>query len=457
LRPDLQAHSEGCILNARLDTSVEAPRAAARAVATVACVLLALAFLTNFTIYQDTVKGNAIFGRAYVLPVLFLIPLLALRPAAALRIFREPVFWWFSAYVGLGVVWLLLLDPGDVAQQQWQLRMLAWVHFSAICILLLEARRGVIALVIVGCIALAALFNYVDVIIPYRFVPKGFPGSTPERGAGLFMNANIAAAFVLTATIAALPYVPMRFRAVIMVLAVAGVAPCFSRFGFTFVVLLVLMAMFLRVLNRVQVLLVLLSIPVMIAALGLYYQVLLSGPETNVENIQNRLAWFESLGRGDDESVEGRADAALRAWDMFMDDPLLGHGIGATSHAIQVLGTHNMYLMLMAEQGIFGLGLYLSLILMLAWRGWALRNAAAPAGAHDAGAALLMFAAFLAAYGLSNHNVLEEPQTIFLLAFVVAAGFHEHGLADQFGRQAHSRERPVARPRGRRANSYLRS
>ena len=33
--------------------------------------------------------------------------------------------------------------------------------------------------------------------------------------------------------------------------------------------------------------------------------------ETNVENIQNRLAWFESFGREGDDSVEGRTDAAL--------------------------------------------------------------------------------------------------------------------------------------------------
>lgn len=443
-------------MSARLDSLVAAPRGVAGAAATAACALLALAFLTNFTIYQDTVKGNAIFGRAYVLPVLLLIPVLALRPTTVFRVFREPVFWWFASYVGLGLVWLLF-DPGEVAQGQWRLRLLAWVHFSAICILALEARRRLIALIIVGCIALAALFNYVDVIFPYRFVPEGFPGSTPERGAGLFMNANIAAAFVLTATIAALPFVPMRFRALVLVLAVAGVTPCFSRFGFVFAGLLVLMSVFFRLLNRTQVLLLLLSIPVVVAALGVYYQVLLSGAETNVENIQNRLAWFESLGRDGDDSVEGRTDAALRAWNMFMDDPLLGKGIGATSHAIQVLGTHNMYLMLMAEQGIFGLGLYLSLILVLAWRGWTLRSAAASASSHDVGAALLMLAAFLAAYGLSNHNVLEEPQTIFLLAFTVAAGLDHARLASRFSQQIPFRHQPVRRSTGQRVNPDLRS
>src|SRR5690606_1539019 len=132
------------------------------------------------------------------------------------------------------LLWMLLIDPSEVPQQQWQLRMLAWIHFSAICILALEARQRTVAMAIVGCVLLATAFNYLDVLFPYRFVPRGFEGATPERGAGLFMNANIAAALVLTGAIAALAFVPMRLRAIMLIVTVAGVAPCFSRFGFAF-------------------------------------------------------------------------------------------------------------------------------------------------------------------------------------------------------------------------------
>jgi O-antigen ligase len=357
-----------------------------------------------------------------LLPVIAVMPLLIMKPAAATHLFDEPVFWWFMAYVISGLMWLLLIDPSDVAERQWRLRLLSFIYFGTIFILAKEAKRGFIAAVILGCVILAGVLNLLDVMFPHHLVPKGFEGATAERGAGLFINANIAGAFVLLGTIAALPYVPMRFRALVMICAIAGIAPCFSRFAFAFAFVFVVSAVSLKLLNRIQVGLLLAAIPLLAAAAGLYYDILASAEGANLENIQRRLSWFQSFGQEGDDSTAGRADAALRAWQMFVESPLVGHGIGSTSLAIQVLGTHNMYLMLMAEQGIFGLALYLSLVAIPASRGWVLRWNAHAAQSRDLGSSLMLFAMFLAAYGLSSHNVLEEPQTMFLLAFLAAAG-----------------------------------
>jgi O-antigen ligase len=391
-------------------------------VATAGCAVVALAFLTNWPVYAVLVRGNTMLGQAYFLPLLAVFPLLVLRPSSAFDVVREPAFWWYVAFVLLGFIWLVLFDPGDVAQRQWRLRMLAFVHFASIYILARESRQGLVAIVIVACILLAGLCNFLDVMFPHRFLPRGFEGATPERGAGFFINANVASAFILIATITVLPITPMRLRALLLIAAIVGVAPCFSRFAFAFAALLVVGAVVSGLLNRTQILIALLSVPFLFGAAALYYDFLLSSPEANIANVQNRIAWFTNFGRDvDDDSVAGREDAAARAWNMFAEDPLLGQGIGATSHAIQVLGTHNMYLMLMAEQGIFGLALYVSLMALLALRGWQLRRTATSRFDRDTGAALLLAALFLAAFGWSSHNVLEQEYITFSLAFLLAA------------------------------------
>jgi hypothetical protein len=83
-----------------------------------------------------------------------------------------------------------------------------------------------------------------------------------------------------------------------------------------------------------------------------------------------------------------------------------------------------MYLLLMAEQGMLGLLLYVSLFGILMRRGWLLVQSGATGHDQDVGRMMVVLGLFLAAYGLFSHNVLEEPYTVFVVAFVVAAGFN---------------------------------
>ena len=125
-----------------------------------------------------------------------------------------------------------------------------------------------------------------------------------------------------------------------------------------------------------------------------------------------------------DDSIEDRIYPAIRAWEMFLDAPITGKGVGVTSRPSLGDGTHNMYLLLMAEQGVVGLLLYLSLIGLLTWRGWTLSHEPGDPLAVDVGRAMLLYAAFIAVYGFFSHSILEEPHGIFLMAFITAAGFH---------------------------------
>jgi O-antigen ligase len=246
-------------------------------------------------------------------------------------------------------------------------------------------------------------------------------GAVPGRGAGTFVNPNAAAALIVMGTMIALPFVPMRLRSILLVAALVGIAPTSSRSGFLYAGVMIIGAMCLRLLNRAQVLVLAVALPVLIALTAVYYDKLMEASDvTRLDQIVLRLAWFDDVEE-EDGSVASRKMAAAHARDMFLEKPVTGHGLGSTSLESLADSPHNMYLMLAAEQGVLGLALYVFLIAIMYLRGRGVARAAATREEHDIGKTLMLYALFLAAQGFFSHNVLEEPHGIFAIAFLAAA------------------------------------
>ena len=389
---------------------------------TVCMGVVAIIFLSNWPSYNFQIRGGPIPLWYYVLPGVLILPLIFAEPGLAVRFFRDPILWWFVAYVTTGLVWMLFAqDFIEESAQQWRLRLMALFFVFTVTILGSEAHRNATGWIILACVLAACAFNWSDVLRPHRFVPVGHEASIPGRGAGLFMNPNAAAAFIVMGTIAALPVVPARFRGPLLVVAVFGVAATFSRSGFVMIALTLLLAVVLRLVTRVQTWLLVLGIPLLVSGVSISYEYLIgASDDRGLRTVVQRLAWFQDTGE-EDAAVEGRRYGATRAWQMFLDQPVTGNGTGATSIAAVQEGPHNMYLKLAAEQGLVGLALYLALIATLIRRGRRLSRNARGAGESDVGKAMLVYGVFLAVYGLFSHNVLEEPYTMFCLAYIVAA------------------------------------
>jgi len=226
---------------------------------------------------------------------------------------------------------------------------------------------------------------------------------------------------VAAGTMAALPFVSARLRTAVLLFPLIGIAPTFSRSGLLCAAITIVLAMAFRLVNRMQIVVLLFAVSALAAATSVYYDDILSASdETNAERVMQRLTWFQDM-QGD-KSVDDRVYPAVRAWEMFLDTPITGKGTGVTSRPALGDGTHNIYLMLMAEHGVFGLVLSLSLVGAIALRGWKIAREAATDLERDVGRTMLVYAGFLAVYGCFSHNVLEEPHGIFLMAFLVAAG-----------------------------------
>ena len=408
-------------MNSDLDAPVAARLTGLTTYATVATAIVGVLFLTNWPSYQYAVRGGPIPLYYYTLPALFIVPMLFAAPANAVRYLREPLFWWFVVFVLLGLVSMLLAqDFVEDASRQWRLRVLAFMIFYTVTILAGASQRRLIGWVTLGCVLLACALCWFDVLRPGRIVPEGLEGST-DRGAGLFMNPNGAGAFIVMGTIAAVPMIPPRLRGLLLVAAVFGVAATFSRGAFVMLTVAMIGLIWFKLVKKMQGIVLVLALPLLIGGVSIAYNYAIDTSENrHVNSVVERLNWFRDTGE-EDSAVEGRKYGAARAWQAFLDSPAIGHGIGSTSLAVDLDGPHNMYLMLMAEHGVFGLFVYLGLCALLIRRGRGVARAALTVEDRDIGNALAVFGGFMAIYGLFSHNVLEDPFTIFLMAFLTAA------------------------------------
>lgn len=400
--------------------SARDPKAGLVVYATLCAIGVAAVFLTNWPVYSFDILGGPPPIWYFLIACILIVPIVFADLASVTRLVKAPICWWFAAYVVLGLLWLLgSQDFIEDGSRLWRLRLIQFFFFCAVMILCMHAQRHALALVILACVVLAAAFNWFDLMRPFRFVPQGIEGSNPGRGAGMFINANAAAEIVVVGVIAVLPFIPMRFRAVVLVMMVVGVAPTLSRGGLILAAMVLIGAIVSRLLNRVQCAVLLIAVPLLVLAAVISFDRLAAAADSPLERTIARLVQFE--GEGDGYSTEARKWAAAQARDMIFERPILGSGIGATTREAVGEGPHNMYLMLAAEQGLFGLALYVSLIGMLGWSGWKLSRAGHTVEAQDVGKVMVLYAGYYVVGGVFSHNILEAPYGIFVLGFLGVA------------------------------------
>jgi hypothetical protein len=163
-----------------------------------------------------------------------------------------------------------------------------------------------------------------------------------------------------------------------------GLLLTYSRGAFLILCFLLLLMALMRIVRPHQfaITLLVIFIGILIVAPGFFGRMsTIKGVSTLVSPKQSRDSYY---------SIRGRATEMLAAWKVFRDHPILGVGPGqyspfyskeymskddiAFKRITTTRRSHNLYLELAAETGIFGLFTFLAIALLIAWRLWHARR-----------------------------------------------------------------------------------
>jgi O-antigen ligase len=318
----------------------------------------------------------------------------AAHPSELARLFSAPLAAWAVAYALLSAAWFAFLPLTAPVTQLFVDRLRSMALLLALLLLgrpplAQRAARVGLALVVV----LSAALNVWDLLHPLAF------SNVMGRSAGLFINPNGSGLAIALAVPLAVEVVPPRLRVAFLVTAAGGVALTFSRGAALCLVLALACLMWrrrvsaLRLVGAGAVLALAASLTVGFDRIGSA----LERSDVLNSNTLNRLRFGM-----EDPSASERWAVAANALDLFLDSPILGAGLGATTTWDLGASAHNMHLTLAAEHGLFGLAAMLALLAILAAASW-----------PDPFPAVLFATA-----GLFSHNLLDARYALVYLALV---------------------------------------
>jgi O-antigen ligase len=229
------------------------------------------------------------------------------------------------------------------------------------------------------------------------------------RAAGMYVNPNISGQMLVFGMVLSVFVLPKRLRFGYCLLVASGVILTFSRGAIVLwaVAMLCLAWEDTFALPRIPSLLCMgLSVALLATSLvaGDWLVAFKSSglKQYLTSNTENRIG--RSFLEQDDYSARTRMLVARRGLQMFLDKPILGYGVGSSQQRATQVSTHNMYLILGVEQGIFGVTLLMALLLIL-WR----------AGTNVCRISAILYALS----GMFTHNNLDSPAMQVVLALAV--------------------------------------
>jgi len=349
------------------------------------CAVLGLALCAiyaNAPIYLYTQDASLPPKYVYFLLVLLMAPSLLARRSMLVAYLLSPFALWACALVVLNLIHLLTWTAGGQAggtylvDQGDQLRaalVLTRIQYIMVAILLgfvvfvTPARTylyaAAVLMVLLPCAVLLD-FAYQDL-----FYQTDIEGAVLGRAAAVFINPTMAGEALLHVFILGSAVIGLRYRGPLLLLTGAAILATFSRSSIIAwgVILAIMIAR--GALPRSMAVATAVAIMALALGIGSFESYLQSRDEFEgaSSNILSRMGFFSNFSF-DDDSSEERASVVKAAWELFLHNPVFGAGAGSTLFWSHRGGTHNQLLMLAAEYGLFGIGLWTWLLVIL-WRG----------------------------------------------------------------------------------------
>lgn len=351
-------------------------RAASLAVVSVYATALAgyavLIMYTNLPLYRDYRNDGAEAPYFDILLILLSVPLGLLTWRRWPAFLKHPYTLWIALLAACYAVSLARLHQGeggarsaDLAEATDRLqRVILPLVYAYLAFVIGRSRFErflPVALLVISALVVLDFFR------PDLVNPSNRIDNLTGRGSGTYLNPNVAAeALVLTL---ALVYRRYRgnFLVLLYLLCGVGVLATFSRGGLIAWLLLTVFVFSTRRMPRWSFALPILMIA-FYSTLLIYAERLLPlviENETRVENMLDRLSFFERVGEGgvDDYSADERRFVATKTLSDALRRPFLGHAM-STDSAYGV-GVHNQALELWYAFGLLGLLAWIALVFML--------------------------------------------------------------------------------------------
>ncbi len=316
---------------------------------------------------------------------------LVVHPYRRLHLLQSPFMAWLLFYFALTTAWALFATNLPEFSQ-----FILHRYRSIVCVLVLallfddqRARRWAVV-AIAACVVFAAALNVAEFLSLVNLTAG--QERIPGRSSGFYTNPNGSALAITMGIALVTEEIPKRWRIPLLLVGIMGVLTTFSRGAMVCLALAFLLLAWRKALGTWYVLLgclcgvLLISYALDFAAT---HDVLNDNTATRL-----RLAHDDS----------GRIELALKAWNMFLTSPIVGHGLGATQTWDTGQYAHNMFLTLAAEQGILGLLAFPAIGVALV----------------GSNRAATCFVAVLMAAGLFSHDLLDSRSILLLVALAAA-------------------------------------
>jgi O-antigen ligase len=254
------------------------------------------------------------------------------------------------------------------------------------------------------CCSVGAILNIYEFFNPLTF------SLVSGRSSGLYGEPNQAAIGLILGMVMSITVIPNRCRSPFVLLASLGIVTTMSRGGILTLFLVLSFFLFARFINVKKMAIMTL------VGIGLIGSLFL--PEAGFyKNVEKRIDWFlnpsiQSSPYSDDSN--GRIEAALNAWNMFSESPILGNGVGthwaltgAGEEKLAQAGAHNMYLAYMVDHGTLGILIFPLAVFAAIWR--------AQGEARQLG---VIFAIVVLCSGFFSHNLVDDMSILSYLALM---------------------------------------
>lgn len=335
----------------------------------VICIITSLIFF-NIPVYLQVIHPYILPKYFYYLFAVLIAPFLLLRPKSVIRYFAQPFAIWAVLFIiinSMGLITALDVDENIVSQISTQNQYLIYSILLGFIFSITPAKSYErIYIILAFTIPFLVLFDFVAPGILYTM---GINDTVSGRASATYLNPNIAGEVMLLACLLAIPVTPSRYRMLLLSVVGAGIILTFSRGAIIAWVLVYLFFQFTGTISKkvfVFVIALLVIMPILVGGFKYYLegrQDLQSGDK----NIFSRLDSVQSLSI-EDYSSQDRLLLLENGWDLFLENPLIGVGCGATPELLGGQGPHNEFVMVAAEYGILGIALWIALAIIL-WNG----------------------------------------------------------------------------------------